>query len=152
MRALPLVLILCLTPASGFAHGGEKHSHEAIEESPVLSNEMVVGEPSPEPVDYGTEDTPVDYGSAEIIPQDEPPSLGTGESVLDLHKAPMGMEHSGDMKSSMQHTGHKMAEQKVELAEHTWVPSSQKGYGIAIGITVLSGLAFGFLALVRPLE
>ncbi len=49
--------------------------------------------------------------------------------------------------------GHDMSKmQHVEPAEHTWVASSQKGYGWALALTLFSGALFGFLTLRRPCE
>ena len=48
------------------------------------------------------------------------------------------------------HAGHKMPQ--VKISTHEWVPTSQKGYGAALGITILAGLVFGALSLIRPNE
>ncbi len=65
-----------------------------------------------------------------------------------LTSAPMeSMEHMDHSSMAMDH---KMPE--VELAEHEWVSTKQKGYGVAAGITILSGLVFGFLNFKRPNE
>ena len=56
------------------------------------------------------------------------------------------------MQGSMDHSSHDMGTKHIELATHERVSSSSKGYGLAVGVTVLSGLAFGFLMLVRPFE
>lgn len=58
------------------------------------------------------------------------------------------MEHMDH--GSMEGMDHKMPE--VELARHEWVSTKQKGYGLAAGITILSGLVFGFLSFKRPNE
>ncbi len=52
-----------------------------------------------------------------------------------------------------EHEGHDMAQMKhVEPAEHEWISTSQKGYGWAAGLTLVSGLLFGFLTFRRPCE
>lgn len=54
------------------------------------------------------------------------------------------------------HAGHTMPGMpgmpEVTIAEHEWNSTSQKGYGLAVGITLLSGLGFLFLSLKRPFE
>ncbi len=64
-------------------------------------------------------------------------------SVAPLPMEPMDHSTAGPME-------HKMPE--VKLAEHEWVSTKQKGYGVAAGITILSGLVFGFLNFKRPSE
>lgn len=58
--------------------------------------------------------------------------------------APAAMEHqSGEMNHTMP---------QVEIAKREWVSSKQKGYGTAVGITLIAGLIFGVLSFKRPLE
>lgn len=66
-------------------------------------------------------------------------------SALDLlsSDAPEPMER-------MEAGGHGSEKQHIKIAEHQWISSSQKGYGVAVAITMLAGLAFGFLTLKRP--
>ena len=59
---------------------------------------------------------------------------------------PGGMEHMDHSSGAMDH---KMPE--VEIAKREWVSSKQKGYGAAIGITLMAGLFFGVLSFKRPL-
>ena len=61
---------------------------------------------------------------------------------------PEGMEHmdhqpSGAMDDKMPH---------IEIAKREWVSPKQKGYGVAVGITIFAGLIFGVLSFKRPLE
>lgn len=53
-------------------------------------------------------------------------------------------------KGHDEHAGHKMP--NVKISTHAWVSTSQKGYGAAVGITILAGLVFGALSLIRPNE
>lgn len=68
----------------------------------------------------------------------------------DLFGSPLSRSDLQEME--MDFPGHKESMQEIKLAEHEWVSPSQKGYGMAIGITVLSGLVFGFLSYKRPGE
>ena len=45
---------------------------------------------------------------------------------------------------------HKMPH--IEIAKREWVSPEQKGYGAAVGITLIAGLIFGVLSFKRPLE
>jgi hypothetical protein len=146
------------------AHGGEKH--EPPEGTPVIEEQPAVapfkeemGQPMPtdtdQPVDYRDTESPVDYGTTpeQPAPEDAPqPSLGLENDPLGLGPEPLDQ----DLGTAMPHTGHEMAgmkmEKHVEPATHELVSSSRKGYGLAVGITVLSGLAAGLLFLKRPTD
>ncbi len=150
VTTLFLVLVLVL-PQHALAHGGEKHedsapmemgNHDMMDMSTMDHGGMEMGSNDSAAGEYGTEGD-LDNGM---------PSLGTEDDLLGLGTEPMPMESSTGMKKSMDHSGHAMAEKHIELATHEAVSSSSKGYGLAVGVTVLSGLAFGFLMLVRPLE
>jgi hypothetical protein len=88
-----------------------------------------------------------DHEGHTMEPPSEPSLSGSdllGETLPDLAPStPAGGEHAGHNMKSMPH---------IELAEHTAVSSDAKGYGAAVGITVLSGLLFGVLCLIRPFE
>ena len=51
--------------------------------------------------------------------------------------------------SKKKHSQHEEQKQHVEEATHEWVSLSSKGYGVAVGITVISGLAFAGLSFFR---
>ena len=61
-----------------------------------------------------------------------------------------GMDHKG--MEGMDHSGHAESMQTVELAHHELVTPPQKGYNLAVVITLLSGLVFGVLILKKPGE
>ena len=56
---------------------------------------------------------------------------------------PEATEHKDHDMSKMNH---------AKPAEHEWISTSQKGYGWAAALTLLSGALFGFLTLRRPCE
>jgi hypothetical protein len=125
------VLFLSFLANSAYAHGGHK--------KPVVEME----EPAPAVASpYAIEDTESSTGeegglslSRSNIFADEPPAM-SGD-----------MEHMDHSSGAMDH---KMPE--VEIAKREWVSSKQKGYGAAIGITLMAGLIFGVLSFKRPLE
>ncbi len=144
-----LCLLSLLALPHAFAHSGEKHEdtgtmgmtdHSTMDMSSMDHSSMESGDSGA--VDYGMEgETPLDDLNTL-------PSLGTGTDPLDLGTSPMPMGSS----QGMDHSGHDMGKKHIELSTHEMVSTSSKGYGLAVGIAVLSGLAFGFLTLVRPLE
>lgn len=156
LRVLILTVCLSLLPTLLFAHGGEQHDdHEAtIEEQPAVGSPVKLMEDLP--MESGTaSNEPVDYGTApttHTMEHSDAPSLGLGDDPLGL-----GSDSMNEAMPSMDHSGHDMAgmkkeEQHVEQATHEMVSGSSKGYGIAVGITVLSGLVAGFLFLKRPTD
>lgn len=159
-------MVMLAAPSLVFAHGGEKHddhddSTAEIEEAPAVGSpfkesveevDMPAESGEEKPVDYIESEGPVDYGTtAEEPTAQEPPSLGLGDDPLGL--GPDSLEQE---PGSMEHAGHDMAgmnkEEDIVQATHEMVSTSNKGYGLAVGITVLSGLAAGFLFLKRPTD
>jgi hypothetical protein len=63
---------------------------------------------------------------------------------------PLGAEILPMDHDAMGSMDHKMPE--VEIAKREWVSSEQKGYGVAVGITLFAGLVFGVLQFKRPNE
>lgn len=168
LRILVLTLCLSCLPAFAFAHGGEQHdaTETSIEEQPAVGSPVKLIEDMPmdshaghstEPVEYGTgSGDAVDYGAGSELPGMEPsasPSLGLEDDPLGLGAGSMEATMQGDM---MDHSGHDMAgmqgKKHVEQATHEMVASSSKGYGLAVGLTVLSGLVAGILFLKRPTD
>jgi hypothetical protein len=130
-------LLVLLLPVSSMAHGGEKHDPH---------QDMAMEEP-------------VAGGSIYSAGPDNPPSLDLEEDPLgsSLSRSDLDMEHDPmdagmPMMQGMDHSGHAESEQTVELAEYELVATSQKGYGLAVVITVLSGLVYGVLILKKPGE
>jgi len=127
-----LILWIVATGVETYAHGG--HSKTKKEEQ-KLESAVPAG-------DAGNFYS-VDGGEAE---EDSSPFSRTRRFSGDAE--PMRMEPGMDQPQAMEHTRH-----QVKLAEHQWItPSQQKGYGAAVGITVLAGLAFGMLSIKRKRE
>ena len=145
VMALCSIFLLAL-PVVAFAHGGEKNEdngtmgmtdHDAMDMSAM---------------DHSTMNSDDSGGNEYVTGSGTLPSLETEDDLLGLGTSPMQKEPSTNMKKSMDHSGHDAEMKHIELAEHEMVSTDSKGYGLAVGVTVLSGLAFGFLMLVRPLE
>ena len=86
-------------------------------------------------------------GDEEEFGADESGEIGGSSFLSDSDL--LTEDHSGmDMGKS---GGHVM-EQEIKIGAHKMVSRHSKGYGAAVGITVLAGLAFGFLTLKRPFK
>jgi hypothetical protein len=125
------VLFLSFLANSAYAHGGHKKPVVKMEESaPAVASPYAIED---------TESSTSEEGDLSLsrsdIFADEPPVM------------PDSMEHMDHSSGAMDH---KMPE--VEIAKREWVSSKQKGYGVAIGITLMAGLIFGVLSFKRPLE
>ena len=127
---------LLTLPAPAWAHGGGHAAPDAEAQTrePVTLPDMDMGHSMPDKMDADAVDDDF-YGVGSAAPlKDEVP--------LDLD--------SVDMED---HAGHDMAGMpEVEVAKHQWISTSQKGYGLAVGITLIAGLGFFFLSLKRPFE
>ena len=64
----------------------------------------------------------------------------TDEAEMELTMGKMTHD-SGKHESG--HGEHQMP--KIKMPEHDWVATSQKGYGVALGITLLAGAVFGVM-------
>lgn len=163
MRTGAVFILLLILPASGWAHGGGHDKPDPVpaqNEMPDISPPM----PGPEPgLEYGVgaEETGFNDGSnmygmeiestehsMESMQHNPEPSL-SGSDLLDdatpgfLTATSSTGEHAGHNMDTMPH---------VELSKHELVSTGSRGYGAAIGLTVFSGLLFGFLCIKRPFE
>jgi hypothetical protein len=109
-------------------------------------------------------------GSHESIESVAPPAMDsmysakenkTSENSLDTMFSPSDLFMTGEvvspdpvpgggMEMAGSHSEH--AESQVELARHKQISSSSKGFGVAVGITLLAGLVFACLTFIRPGE
>ena len=95
-------------------------------------------------IDMKTDGTgSIDYGTGDSMDAFEMEEVGGGGPLWGEQPQPEKSEHEGHDMSKMKH---------VELAKHEWISTSQKGYGWAAALTLLSGAVFGFLTLRRPCE
>ena len=139
-------LAVFLNPGNALAHGGgEKKEKPAIKEKqapaePAIEIEMEE-ESSLEDSIYG--------GDGEESGAEESAEMEGSSFLPDLDL--LTEDLSGmDMGKSGGHSQH--AEEEIVLGAHEMVSPKSKGYGAAVGITVLAGLAFGFLTLKRPFK
>ena len=155
-----LTLFFLQVPGLSYAHGG---GHE--EAKPVINEKA----PAPEPAavsetavendapafkdsiySEGAE-TPAANDLGEYDLGESGPSPLLSDTGLLADDIPATDAHAGmDMGGGSGHEEHAM--EPVELASHEWVSRSQKGHSVALGVTLLAGLAFGFLTLKRPFE
>ncbi len=135
---LLIVLLIANAPSSLWAHGGG-HDAEPKKEEATLPKlpDATIGMKATESgaLDYDISDSTDSFEEVEGGGPlwGEEPQPNTGEMS----------EHEGHDMSQMQH---------VEPAEHEWIATSQKGYGWAAALTLLSGALFGFLTFRRPCE
>jgi len=135
---LLIVLLIANAPSSLWAHGGG-HDAEPKKEEATLPKlpDATIGMKATESgaLDYDISDSTDSFEEVEGGGPlwGEEPQPNTGEMS----------EHEGHDISQMQH---------VEPAEHEWIATSQKGYGWAAALTLLSGALFGFLTFRRPCE
>jgi hypothetical protein len=87
---------------------------------------------------------------APALDLDDPLGSPLSRSGLDMEPEPM--DAGMPMMEGMDHSEHSESEQTIELAHHEIVSTSQKGYSLAVAITILSGLVFGVLILKKPGE
>ena len=137
LLSLLITLFLASAPGLLWAHGGS-HDVKPKKEETTLPElpEATLG--------MKTDETgAVDYGTGDPMDAFEMEEVGGG--------GPLWGEQPQTEQS--EHEGHDMAKMKhVKPAEHEWISTSQKGYGWAAALTVLSGAVFGFLTLRRPCE
>jgi len=123
------LLFITFLANNATAHGGHKKPAVTIEE------------PAPQV------DSPYAVDATESSTGEEGDLSLTRSDIFadDPSGAMMYMDHqpSGAMD-------HKMP--NIEIAKREWVSSKQKGYGIAVGITLMAGLIFGVLSFKRPCE
>ena len=148
--------LLLATVAIAFTHGGEHGTPEnltalPIEKAPAFQGSIYAIEGGSE------ENVPPAPGTGLIgSPLSRSNPLGDGDPLENIGSKdfgePMvrfkGKEHT---KQSGQHEQHKESKQQphVEKATHEWISPSSRGYGVAVGITILSGLGFGILSIIR---
>ena len=151
---LILVTLLLATPTTTFAHEGghseEKSSSASTEEVVPLNDSIyAVNDRAVNDVEEVESSIPGDdpmgspFSSTEILGRTDP--LGdmkmTGGEPMARHQE----EKDGEKKQG----SHEMHKRHVEKATHEWVSHHAKGYGVAVGITIISALAFAGLSFLR---
>lgn len=128
-----LSLLLLLLPGTLLAHSGEKHDDHAMEQSPVDSSIYAV-----------------EQDEIPLSELDDPFGSSLSRSSLDMDDDPI--DAGMPMMEGMDHSAHMEQQKTVELAHHELVSPPQKGYYVAVAITLLSGLVYGILVFKKPGE
>ena len=154
---LVTMFLLPATATIAFAHGGEHSTPEnltapPIEKVPAFQDSIYAieggsGENAPPAPDTGPMGSPLSRTNL----------LGDGDPLGDMGVTDFGepmvrFKGKERTKQSGQHEQHKESKQHkphVEKATHEWISPSSRGYGVAVGITILSGLGFGILSIIR---
>ena len=140
------------------AHGSEHEGH-AEEAEPVTYGMEEMAEPA-DGVTYGIEPAEAEgEGTYGLEPPAEDHATHQETAAgPSLFEDPLGnmapAAPSSEPAGGHSMEGHSMGEhaQHVEPASFKSVPGDAPGRGMAVGITVFTGLVFGLLCLVRPFE
>ena len=135
--ALLFAAIFFLTVHSVEAHGGHKK-----ESAPVLMEE-----------ERSTMDPMYANQEEESDPLEESNLFSPSDLFVEGEVVPADLVENSEMKMEGSHNEqaeHQMP--KVENAKHKTVDTSAKGYGAAVGITLVTGLIFAGLTFIRPGE
>ena len=161
LRVLAFSLALLLITSFAWGHGGEDHAPKPTPTVPTtlpeLPDEASATDSGENPAAmYGVEDDSSGQGTYGIAMEDHSEHEMHADSTEepDLFDDPL-LSSTPAMNKDM--GGHEMAsheqhEQHVELAEFTQVTSDAPGRNVALGITIVSGLIFGLMTLIRPFE
>ena len=144
---LVLSVFLLIIPNLIFAHGSGHAEKQIvsplIEEDPPLNDSIYSVNGEEDTTFQNIEKTPMDSPFSSINP------FGNDTSLIDGHtKNSEPMERFKEKTNSPKlHDQHK--KQHVKEALHEWVSPNAQGYKVAIGATVISGLAFMVLSFFR---
>jgi hypothetical protein len=142
-----LSVFLLIIPKLIFAHGSGHAEKQLvsplIEEDPPLNDSIYSVNAEEDTIFQNIEETPVGSPFSSIN------TFGNDTSLIDGHiKTSEPMERFKEKTNSPKsHDQHK--KQHVKEALHEWVSPNAKGYKVAIGVTVISGLAFMGLSFFR---
>lgn len=144
-----LFIFLLATPKLMFAHGGghekENHSFSSKENAISINNSIYATDNGvdselptlgDDPLGFSISNTDILSGKDSLTGV----GMGDGEPMVRF-------EEKTDPKQK--HSQHVKQKQHMEKATHEWVSPHAKGHGVAIGITVVSGLAFAALSFFR---
>ena len=145
--SLPLFILILMAPQLIFAQGGthqdESHTSNQMEETSPINNSIYSiegGENTELPI---LKDTHLNspFSSNDIFDD----AISTTDKNMSSNE-PM-QRFIGESTSAKNHSQH--GKQHVEEATHQLISFDAKGYKVAIGITVFSGLTFAGLSLFR---
>ena len=149
-KIIPFLFVFTVTASTlTFAHGdGHEKKNNAtlkIEEASDLNDSIYVVNREKNTEPSITSDDPLGLSilNTDILSDKNPLTglgIGPGEPMIRFEEK---------IDSKQKHSQHEEQKQHVEKATHEWVSISAKGYGVAVGITVISGLAFAALSFSR---
>ncbi len=159
-----LSLLLSASPA--FGHGGHDSGPSLTSpKTPDAASEMdhsghaPTPAPLEEPVQYGLEGGDAEPAGAGTYGLDPEPEMGGHAMHQETPAEPtlfedplQGMQPAADVPAKSGGHSADMHAQHVEPSSYTRVTGDARGHGVAIGITIFSGLVFGLLSLIRPFE
>ena len=142
-----LLFFLLTTPTLTFSHGGHKEKNNSTTkvEEPLALNDSIYAIDKGQDIEPTTiTDDPLGFSmsNTDILGSENPAELemGGGDPMIRFKE---------QTNSQGKHDQHKKQKQQVEKATHEWVSPQSKGHRVAIGITVISGLAFAALSFFR---
>ena len=134
-----------LTFAHGGGHGEKNNSASQTEETPVLNDSIYVVDSEKNIEPSLNDDNPLGFSLSNtkiLSGEDSLTGLGRGGGEPMIR-----FEEKVDPKQK--HSQHGEQKQHVEKATHKWVSPHSKGHGVAVGITIIFGLAFAGLNFFR---
>ena len=139
-----MVMAPTLTFAHGDGHGGKNNpaSQAAKIHAPNDSIYVVDSEKDTESSIIGDDPLSFSLSNTDILSSKNSTGLGTGDGE------PM-IRFKEQVNPQGEHSQHEKQKQHVEKATHEWVSSRAKGHGVAVGITIISVLAFAGLSFFR---
>ena len=143
---LLLSVYLLMIPKLIFAHGGGQTEEQLVSpltEEDAPHNDSIYSVGGQETEFQGLEETHMGSPFSSINPLDNDTSLIDGQ-IKTSEPMERFKEKTNSPKSHDQHK-----KQHVKEALHEWVSPNAQGYKVAIGVTVISGLAFMGLSFFR---
>ena len=149
-KIIPLLFVFIvatptLTFAHGNGHGKKNNSASQVEETRILNDSIYVvdSEKDIEPSIIGDDPLGFSLSNTDILSGEDlltGVGMGDGEPMIRFKE---------QVNSQNKHSQHEKQKQHVQKATHEWVSPHSKGHGVAVGITVISGLAFAALSFFR---
>ena len=139
-----LFIFMLMSPMLTFAHGSghieKNNSASQVEETRSLNDSIYIvnHEKDTKPPIVDMDPLGLSLSNTDILNGEDLTGVGDGEPMVRFKE---------QVNPQSKHSQHE--KQQVEKATHKWVSPHSKGYGIAVGITVVSGLTFAALSFFR---
>ena len=139
-----MIAVPTLAFAHGGGHGGKNNSDSQGEETRSLNDSIyaIDSEKDTEPSIVGGDPLGFSLSNTDILSGENStgPGMGNGKPMIRFKE---------QVNSQNKHSQHEKQKQHVQKATHEWVSPHSKGHGVAVSITVISGLAFAALSFFR---